>query len=100
MPLIIVDQKYMRDHFQSGVKSKTWLRRLTTTVSVQDLMHILYLLHQNSQKGQSGKIKDSFDEDPKLMAQLQMTLADLDAELAGKVLNHTGITHEQCSYRI
>ncbi|XP_062394174.1 protein cordon-bleu isoform X2 [Sardina pilchardus] len=34
------------------------------------------------QKGQSGKIKDSYEEDPKLMAQLQLTLADLDAELA------------------
>ncbi|XP_041962769.1 protein cordon-bleu isoform X3 [Alosa sapidissima] len=33
-------------------------------------------------KGQSGKIKDSYEEDPKLMAQLQLTLADLDAELA------------------
>lgn len=27
------------------------------------------------------------------MAQLQLTLADLDAELAGKVLDRTGIAH-------
>lgn len=47
----------------------------------------------NSQKGQAGKIKNNFEEDPKLMAQLQLTLADLDAELAGKVLDRTGITH-------
>ncbi|KAL2084880.1 hypothetical protein ACEWY4_020398 [Coilia grayii] len=39
------------------------------------------------QNGQSGKIKDTYKEDPKLMAQLQLTLADLDAELAEMTRN-------------
>ncbi|XP_063055805.1 protein cordon-bleu [Engraulis encrasicolus] len=34
------------------------------------------------EKDQSAKVKDSYKEDPKIMAQLQLTLADLDAELA------------------
>lgn len=37
-----------------------------------------------SPQAKSGRLKDSYEDDPELTAQVHQTLADFDAELAGK----------------
>lgn len=52
--------------------------------------------NDNGPQAKTGRLKDSYDDDPELTAQLHQTLADFEADLAGEGARHG----PQCTHNL